>query len=113
MAIANPHAPSASYQVAEEPEPAGACVPAVTLSHIIEEYGPIDLLKLDIEGAERPLFEEGDVEWLSDVGLIAIEIHEKKSPGVARLIDDAVQPYCMRVSSQGEYVLFDLKGLLA
>jgi hypothetical protein len=39
----------------------------------------IDLLKMDIEGAEREVFESG--EWISRVGAIAIELHDHIKPG--------------------------------
>lgn len=53
-------------------------VNTISLPAIIEKYhiGKIDLLKIDIEGAEKQLF-EGDVSWLQNVELIAIELHEK------------------------------------
>lgn len=35
----------------------------------------IDLLKIDIEGAERVLFAEGAERWLDRVGTIAVELH--------------------------------------
>lgn len=38
-------------------------------------FAGIDLLKVDIEGAERQLF-SGDISWLDAVGAIAIEFHD-------------------------------------
>jgi hypothetical protein len=36
----------------------------------------IDLLKLDIEGAEHDLFQDGAQDWLTSVHAIAIETHD-------------------------------------
>lgn len=36
----------------------------------------VDYIKLDIEGAERQLFEFGDSGWLDQVGQISIELHD-------------------------------------
>jgi len=58
--------------------------PTVTMGELIELYGEIDLLKLDIEGAERELFAEGAEEWLQSVQVIMIELHDRYVPGCSR-----------------------------
>lgn len=52
-------------------------VPSVTISQIVERLpeGRIDILKLDIEGAEGPIFATNPEVWLNSVGLIVIETH--------------------------------------
>ena len=52
-------------------------VEAVTVPELIEfsGFGRVDLMKVDVEGAEVVLF-EGDTDWLDRVGLLAIEFHE-------------------------------------
>lgn len=54
----------------------GQLVPAYTVRHIINQSGFtfVDVLKIDIEGAEVELF-RGEVDWLRMVGLLAIEFH--------------------------------------
>jgi hypothetical protein len=54
---------------------AGAEVPAITIFEILEKYGltEVDLLKVDIEGAEQEIFK--NPEFLSRVGLGVIELH--------------------------------------
>ena len=63
---------------------------AVTMQEVIEASGfpRIDLLKIDIEGAEVELF-KGDTEWLSRVGAIAIEFHgeSRRESGFDHLMD--------------------------
>jgi len=57
------------------PIPSGE-VDAIDLASIIELVGlPIDLLKMDIEKAEIPVFGNGDLTWLRRVSNIAIELH--------------------------------------
>lgn len=55
----------------------GAVIEGRTMADIINYSGfkAVDLLKVDIEGAEIQLF-SGDVGWLSRVSNIAIEFHE-------------------------------------
>ncbi|RYZ38858.1 MAG: FkbM family methyltransferase, partial [Sphingobacteriales bacterium] len=52
-------------------------VPATTMSAIISEKDieHIDLLKMDVEGAEKQIF-SADQSWLQRVDNIIIEIHE-------------------------------------
>jgi Methyltransferase FkbM domain len=53
-------------------------VEGYTMTEILDRSGfdRVDLLKVDIEGAERELFSSQDVSWLDRVGAIAIEFHE-------------------------------------
>lgn len=52
-------------------------VEGYTMSEIMDYSGfeRVDLLKVDIEGAERELFSMQDLSWLARVGAIAIEFH--------------------------------------
>jgi FkbM family methyltransferase len=51
----------------------------------------IDIVKIDIEGAEKELFEASDLAWLEVVNMIIVETHERFRPGahdaVLRLLD--------------------------
>jgi len=60
-------------------------VPGVTIDRLMEDYGlpGIDLLKVDIEGAERAVF-RGASSWLDRVDAIIIELHERLKPGCSR-----------------------------
>ncbi|HXW71243.1 MAG TPA: FkbM family methyltransferase [Methylocella sp.] len=66
---------------------------AATMKRLIQELGlkRIDILKIDIEGAEKELFEAADLSWLDVVDMIFIEIHERFRPGshaaVLRILD--------------------------
>lgn len=51
-------------------------VPAFGLRSLITpENGPVDLLKLDIEGSEREVFSTGVEEWLPRIRNLLIEVH--------------------------------------
>ena len=41
----------------------------------------IDLLKMDIEGAEKSLFEEDKNDWINSVNNIVIELHDNAIEG--------------------------------
>jgi FkbM family methyltransferase len=52
-------------------------VAAVSMPTLIERYGleTIDILKIDIEGAETAVFNAPDLSWMDRVGAIVIELH--------------------------------------
>jgi hypothetical protein len=53
-------------------------VEGYTMTEILDYSGfkRVDLLKVDIDGAERELFSMRDLSWLACVDAIAIEFHE-------------------------------------
>lgn len=53
-------------------------VPALTVDQILDDAGfkAVDILKMDIEGAEQSIF-EADLSWLPRVRILIIEIHDK------------------------------------
>lgn len=77
LKIANPNAEKWGIQVSESG--AGETVQAHTIQDLIQASGctRIDILKLDIEGAEEQLFGSGQTEWLDLVDSIVIEFHDQ------------------------------------
>ena len=68
--------------------PARCEVRAQTIPQLIEEHelGQIDILKLDIEGAEKQVLQESG-EWIDRVSVLAVEIHPDLDPAVATVFD--------------------------
>jgi FkbM family methyltransferase len=69
-------------------------------------FEKIDLLKVDIEGAEIELF-KGDLDWLRQVGAIAIEFH-----GNSREVcnfDEFTRRYGFRIIDHGGHTVIALK----
>jgi FkbM family methyltransferase len=65
------------YSMTDGVEGASQAVPALTVPEILARCGvegPIDLLKCDIEGAERELFETAG-SWLHRVQAMLVEVH--------------------------------------
>lgn len=60
-------------------------IETVTIDEIIESYNidEIDILKLDIETAEREVFSLGYESWLPKVKIIVIELHDPICKGTA------------------------------
>ena len=80
-------------QVRATDDSAARTVPAWSMKRLIQEFGlnRIDILKIDIEGAEKELFEAGDLSWLDLVKMILVETHDRFRPGsraaVLRILD--------------------------
>lgn len=63
---------SASVVTATE---ADVVVPTLTLPDLVAEHGPVDLLKLDVEGAEHRLLHETDDAVFRQIGSMVGELH--------------------------------------
>jgi len=52
-----------------------------TMSSIMESYNIdfVDILKVDIEGTEKEIFLDTDVDWIDKINLISIEFHDNKT----------------------------------
>jgi FkbM family methyltransferase len=97
----NPDAPAWQYQyrspgtaLSDDSTQERNGVRATTVAELMTEFSldRIDLLKLDIEGSERDVF-EGDVTFLAHVGAIAIELHDRFRPGCSRAFFRAVADF--------------------
>lgn len=76
-------------------------VSAVSLNNIIDEFriDRIDLLKIDIEGAEKELFSRDYKYWLSRTGVLTIELHTDE---ITELFYQTLSQFRYRKSYAGE-----------
>ena len=60
-------------------------VKAITVDRIIADYGleRVNILKVDIEGAEKEVFSDTSA-WIDSVDSIIVELHERMKPGCNR-----------------------------
>ena len=81
----------------------------ITVSKILAESGfdEIDLLKIDIEGAEKEVFSAPDVDnWLSKVKVLVIELHDRMKKGCSRAFFTAIYKYDWHFELRGENLIF-------
>lgn len=66
-------------------------VDTVSVERLIRESGldRCDLLKLDIEGAERDVF-RASPRWLESVTVLIIELHDRYQPGCTEALNEAI-----------------------
>jgi len=79
----------------------------MTIGEILRSTGmdEIDILKLDIEGAEKEIFTENYEEWLGRVKVLIIELHEKMKPGCREVFYSAVRRYNFAERKRGENIV--------
>src|SRR5262249_12045121 len=73
------------FQAKENAGLVGTSVEAVTVDTLMTRYGLdfVDLLRVDIEGAEQEVF--ADVSrWIHKVGTIGVELHDRLKTGCSR-----------------------------
>lgn len=58
----------------------------------LKNWKTVDLLKIDIEGAEKEVF-DADTSWLKGVKLLIIELHDRYKPGCAKSVFNALNEY--------------------
>jgi FkbM family methyltransferase len=79
-------------------------VRAITMDTLMKETGlsTIDFLKVDIEGAERDVFQNCD--WIKNVRVIAIELHDRVRPDCRSTVESAAIDF--RCDRQGDVTFF-------
>jgi hypothetical protein len=81
---------------------------AVTIGELLKNsgYEKIDILKLDIEGAEKEIFSDGYEDWLGKVNIIIIELHDWYRPGCSEAVYSALNKYKFISYKKGENTIF-------
>ena len=96
------------HEVADETE---GSVKALSIKDIMNEYSIdyIDILKIDIEGAEKELFGIDYDVWLSRTRLLIIELHDRMREGCSKTFFDALSKYNYSTEIRGENIFVFFK----
>lgn len=88
LEIENPDDSQWAFRVKELCDVAGEGIAAKSVRTIMGEHGmeSIDILKLDIEGAENEVLSYCD-DWIGKVGCLMIELHEWIRPGTTTIFN--------------------------
>jgi len=105
LRIENPGDDFWAFRVIES-EPGPDTLPAVTIAELLERSGAdrIDVLKLDIEGAEREVLTDGYRDWIEHVRVLVVELHDRFRPGCREALEAAVRGRGFRREVRGENV---------
>lgn len=109
LSVESPSGAEWAFQAAERhATDATRDVPGLTVSDVMAQFGAthVDILKVDIEGAEREVFGPSAEQWLDRVGLIAVELHDAFLPGCEAIVAGRLEARFRR-SRAGEYDVFE------
>ena len=86
-------------------------VKAVSIPTIMKQYDMdfVDILKVDIEGAEYELFEKNYEDWIDKVGLVIIETHDRFKPNSEAVVRKALKGRFDELPMKGENLFFKKK----
>jgi FkbM family methyltransferase len=105
LRIENPEDPKDAFRVQEAEQGEGS-VDALTIDEVLKSSDApfIDILKLDIEGAEKEVFESSEP-WLDRVGVFIVELHDRLKPGCSEAFYSAVSKLDFREDHKGQNVI--------
>lgn len=88
-------------------------VPGITIAELLKRcrWSGIDILKMDIEGAEREVFASNYDSWLGLTRILLIELHDRIRPGCSSAVLQAAGESRFHRANRGEYTLFVNRSL--
>jgi FkbM family methyltransferase len=115
LAIANPNSKSWEFQTRQASAGDVDTVVGLTIDELLTWAGAprIDILKIDIEGAEKQVFSGPYDRWLGRVGAIFAELHDRLEPECSETFRLATAPYGFIETQRGEDVILIRAGALS
>ena len=85
------------YEFVTEEVKTGGDIETCTVGELLGMFNElgldtIDVLKVDIEGAEKEVF-SGEREWLAKVKVVILELHEEARPGCETAVSNAMNEF--------------------
>jgi FkbM family methyltransferase len=95
------------FMVEEVASPSLHSVKGITIDELLIQFGfdHIDILKIDIEGAEKELFSTGYSQWIDKVRVIIIELHDHMKPECSDTFYSAIANSPFVESTRGENIV--------
>ena len=86
-------------------------VEAISINEIISQFEieQIDILKIDIEGSEKELFEKNFENWLKLTKVLIIELHDGLREGASKSFFKAISEYEFTMARKDENLIFYFK----
>ena len=98
LVIDNPEDYAWAFTVSEAGQKGSSTVEGISVADLLRDFGweRVDLLKMDIEGAELEVLSHGTEEWLDRVRVLAVEFHFQRI--------GCWEVFC-RIKEQGQFAL--------
>lgn len=92
------------FRTFESEEVSTNSISAISIDYLMDSYkiDQIDILKVDIEGSEKELFESNFDKWLPKTKTIIIELHDNIKKGCSKSLFRALDYYDYTLSASGE-----------
>lgn len=115
LRIQNPQDEKWAFRIEQGSAEGSAQIMAITVPEVMAYTGAsrVDILKLDIEGTEKDLFESDYDSWLGRVNAIIIELHDRLRPGCSDVFYRAIRRYNFTQFHRGEHVILLRQGQVA
>ncbi len=109
--VANPGDAHNAYRMSESMDSGMQTIPGHTVAQLIERMGceRLDLLKMDVEGAEAEIFQNGSA-WLDRVNVMMVELHDRIVPGCAQALYRALHGRRFQQEIVGGNLAIDLRS---
>ena len=107
LRIMNPNTGARSFRVEEVEANYNAQLKGLTIDRLLFESQEeiIDILKIDIEGAEREIFKNGTPYWLKRTRILLIELHDFIVPGCSADFYEATKDLSFIMFYDGETII--------
>jgi FkbM family methyltransferase len=94
LSIKNPEGGAAEYMF-ENGSTDEATINGMTMASLfaLRNWNEVDIIKLDIEGAEKEIFAAEDLSWLKKVKLLIIELHDRYKEGCTKTVFEALNKF--------------------
>lgn len=89
-------------------------IKAYTIPELMNLMGAseIDILKIDIEGAEKEIFENDTTAWLPKTKVVIVETHDRYRKGTSKAVFAAMNQYDFSLTLSGENLIFTNNDLV-
>lgn len=113
LRIKNRSAEANSFQVERIDHAATDTLEALSIGEILKKWGAttLDIVKLDIEGAEKEIFQSGYESWLPHTRLLIVELHDRMVPGCSKSLFEAISKYDFACETRWENLIFFNRAL--
>ena len=100
-----------AFTVKEVPVNTENAIKALSVYEIMkqQDWSTIDILKLDIEGTEKNIFEKNYESWLPFVRVLIVELHDRMIEGSSESVFNTISKYNFSKEIKGEnHIFFNL-----
>ncbi|MBS1743716.1 MAG: FkbM family methyltransferase [Bacteroidetes bacterium] len=105
--ISNKEQLSAGYMIQEKNDDCAEYINAVTVEQLLKEYniGTLSIMKIDIEGSEKEIFQYNSSAWLTKTDCVITELHDWLKPGTSKIFFKSMSDFDWITYVKGENII--------